>query len=413
MPSPENDADRVPDDHPISDGGDVSQRGFAYQHSYTCIIAIEMYVGRLSYLELLCELEGDILAKRKDGDYDIYQVKTKNHGSFSWNDDEIRSSISKFIKMERKYQNVITKYIIVTNCGIREDPALNKSMLLGYSEGSGRKRRPTYFFNYMMENVGAGPYEVVNVLKKVESGSDSQGPRIEDIDSKIISDHLTKLPEVIGKSVSYDSLVRVSRLLRNMIYDASSKKIEGSFDIVKAFVSDYDRKQSKVELDSKRITIDKIKEIIKNLVILDEMYDVQINECLSRLGGKLVTNSSSFRTPNKNCWKVAHFTDAEIKEGYDARRDITDDILGSLEKNRGTIILARSHYGKTTLLRRIMFEKILMGYNVLYMEELNNTSINLLRTLVQNVNKKYKSSKLIIIGDNMQKRGNVKMFEFF
>ena len=72
------------------------------------------------------------------------------------------------------------------------------------------------------------------------------------------------------------------------------------------------------------------------------------------------------RPGNKNCWKTGFFTDREIKNGYDARRPITDTIIESIETNPGTVVYGDPYTGKSILLKRILFELLQRDYVVLF-----------------------------------------------
>jgi hypothetical protein len=100
---------------------------------------------------------------------------------------------------------------------------------------------------------------------------------------------------------------------------------------------------------------------------LTENFDNSLTELhLSESNLSLVTIMTEFGRGSKDCWKLGFFRDEDIKSGYDARRPITADIITSIENNVGTIVYGKPYYGKSIILKRIMFEMIDNGYAIVY-----------------------------------------------
>jgi tetratricopeptide (TPR) repeat protein len=137
-----------------------------------------------------------------------------------------------------------------------------------------------------------------------------------------------------------------------------------------------------------------------------------INSTLSDAGLRLLNNLTSFREPNRNCWKDAYFTEADIKEGYDARRPITDELLESVENNRGTLVDGRAHYGKSTLLKRIIIEEIERGYTILFVERPGINS-QLFADLIVRIHEWSEVSHLVVICEDVYLKGGEQTFKVF
>ena len=99
----ENFPSKVP---PTNDPGSDTQSRFRYQHSYTCLLALLMYDGKVHFQELMCEQHEDILAVKKNGKCEGVQIKTRksDRGPFTINDPKIKDSIIHFIKLNRCFQ---------------------------------------------------------------------------------------------------------------------------------------------------------------------------------------------------------------------------------------------------------------------------------------------------------------------
>jgi hypothetical protein len=150
---------------------------------------------------------------------------------------------------------------------------------------------------------------------------------------------------------------------------------------------------------------DTLSEIEKN--IISELTDQQ----LLSSGLYLVTAQTKHPKGEPDCWVRGYFRDADVKSGYDARRPTTDRIIDSLANNVGTILYGRPHYGKTMLLKRIMFEQIERGgYAVIFCSEVEANANRLIR-LLQQVSASF--SKLLIIVDDAHKKGSEEIFVAF
>jgi tetratricopeptide (TPR) repeat protein len=133
---------------------------------------------------------------------------------------------------------------------------------------------------------------------------------------------------------------------------------------------------------------------------------------ISEAGVRLYTNLTEYRQPNKNCWYDGYLTEADIKEGYDYRRPVTDDILTSLDNNRGIMIFGDGYFGKSTLVKRIIIEEIDRGLSVLLLEDKNINS-RILVELNSEIVHCCNISDLLIICDDVHTYGNGDAFKAF
>jgi hypothetical protein len=125
----------------------------------------------------------------------------------------------------------------------------------------------------------------------------------------------------------------------------------------------------------------------------------------------LVTAQTPVAKGETDCWVKRHFKDGDIKSGYDARRPVTDKIIDSVDKNFGTIVYGRPHYGKTTVLKRVMFEEIEKGgYSIIFCEDVEANANRLVR-LLQRASTSF--SRLLVIVDNAHRKGSEEIFVAF
>ena len=112
--------DKTPDNiRDSSDVGDQIQRRFRYQAVYAAVIAIELLKENSELEKVYCEHHDDILVRRKDGKFIAIQVKTREQGrdALKSTDEEVKKSILKFMKLNSKYGNQFSKFVIVSSVG--------------------------------------------------------------------------------------------------------------------------------------------------------------------------------------------------------------------------------------------------------------------------------------------------------
>ena len=80
--------------------------------------------------------------------------------------------------------------------------------------------------------------------------------------------------------------------------------------------------------------------------LYEKFSDDITNLSLAQSNIQLLTTYTQLPHGNKNCWKLGHFRFEHIKNEYDFRRSITDEILDSVEDNTGVLIEGKSYVGK-------------------------------------------------------------------
>jgi len=162
------------------------------------------------------------------------------------------------------------------------------------------------------------------------------------------------------------------------------------------------------EVQSLRITIDK-----QIKTVTEELKDYSAKLEISKLGLELVTTPTlaMMGDGNKDCWKEGRFTIEDVKNGYDVRRSKTDEIINSIDKNVGTILFGESYSGKSTILGRVILEKVVEnGYAVVHGEGMK-AEASLLRGLLENITSRF--TRVLVIADNVHKRGSEELFKVF
>ncbi|MGC1932242.1 MAG: hypothetical protein WA667_24990 [Candidatus Nitrosopolaris sp.] len=93
-----------------------------------------------------------------------------------------------------------------------------------------------------------------------------------DIESKIIDNYISKLQSC--ENLPTSTLRAIYDKLINLIFDASSKKISDSLKDYKPFVTNSTEKENNKEIDAKRITKEKIRKIITE--VIKQEHDVPL-----------------------------------------------------------------------------------------------------------------------------------------
>lgn len=216
------------------DPGDETQKRFRYQHTFTVLISIEMLAGNIPYRELYCEHHEDILAVREDGKYDGLQIKTKqlSDGLFELKDTAIKKSLLRFIKLEAEFENSFANFVIISNCSFRDDETAKSLINLLKQVNNNtvisavRLRELQNFIQELVNESGCSLDIVWSALKKTKT---LVGPGLNDIDAKIINDHLGKITQCLGASI--EKLRIIHKRLCEKVYFASSRFLEnGIYD---------------------------------------------------------------------------------------------------------------------------------------------------------------------------------------
>lgn len=92
------------------------RRGFSYQDYAAFSLALRSLKDE-GYTELWQEHHEDVLAVRRDGLYDLYQVKTRDQADSPWrlSDEELRKCLRRFCALEAQDGAKINRYVVYSN----------------------------------------------------------------------------------------------------------------------------------------------------------------------------------------------------------------------------------------------------------------------------------------------------------
>lgn len=252
------------------DPGDEVQRRFRYQHTCTAYLALLMLTQEeLQYNEILCEHHEDILCVNGN-EFTGIQIKTRqlSDGPFELTDEALRTSIVKFIKLFKTFPGYFKQFIFISNCGHTRGED-GKSIAQLEKELSCEDKRTSDFqpntlekyVKDLIKETDSNRAEVVEILKLVKF---QKMPDIDDIDPKIITDVIPTINGCENLPVYKQRLILDN--LVNVIYLASSKK---THDPIKDYVSlikgDPIKRIQDSEINAKRITIQRVNDIVKEI----------------------------------------------------------------------------------------------------------------------------------------------------
>ena len=271
---------------------------------------------------------------------------------------------------------------------------------------------------------------VLEIRKKVEEFKDNHK-----MASEAISVVIDSMPEPFNKfsSVIWNGLEKQAegeadssaKLLE--ILEKIENNTEQSFSEIKTNISELIQFGAKTEDIQKlgeqiRISNESViqnlkeafnEELKKAAQRLEENFHRNLTEMgLLQANLSLFTSLSTFGDGSRDCWKQGYLNKEDVKDDYDARRPITDDIIASIENENhiGTILFGDPYYGKSTILYRVMFEEIERGYSVIFTDSIE-ANTTLLTDLLKQSCRDF--PKLLVIGDNIHKRGSEVLFQAF
>ena len=193
-------------------------------------------------------------------------------------------------------------------------------------------------------------------------------------------------------------------------------KNEGTLELIKEILISRDNTINQ-KLDLLKNQLDSIKKLHEKLEkdieqVERTFTEEQTRQNLLQSNLKLVTTLTPFRREgSRKCWERGYFFDEDVRSGFDARRPIiTDDIIESIENNDGTILFGDAYYGKSVILRRVMFEEIERGYMVVFGDNIE-ANTNQLVELLNRISKDY--PKILFIADNVHRTAGEVIFAAF
>lgn len=252
------------------DKGDEMQRRIRYQHTCTAYIALLMYTEKLSFEEILCEQQEDILGVCKNQKFYGIQIKTRqlSDGPFKLNDAAVKASIKRFVELDLKFPKQFERFVFISNCEYLRDETGNsidtlmKQIIILEERGFVFKPRTLEdYIKGVEKECSTDRIKVLDVLRRIEFQT---MPGLDEIDSKIITETLSKIE--ICNDLNVAKLNHILKMLKYTIYEASSKFIDDPIrDYIALFKGDKLIKITEAEVNAKRITKQMIKSIIENV----------------------------------------------------------------------------------------------------------------------------------------------------
>lgn len=242
--------------------GDDVQRRYRYQFNYTILLAIQMYQKSIPYERLFCELAEDVLAVLPSKKFIGIQIKTTEQKGilFKISDDAVVNSLKHFIDLDKKFPDDFERFIFVTNTDFKKENDLQDLLNSICGKDPKLTKDQEDVIKKLMEKCKVDKPKVFSVLRKTIF---QRGPSIDDIESKIIHEHLSKIPHCSSLTVPQHEFIL--KQLMQSVFEKSSKTIRNSIAQYVGFVKDGKKKQLQQELESKQIISDQIEQITKSV----------------------------------------------------------------------------------------------------------------------------------------------------
>jgi len=245
----------------IAAGGDTVQRRYRYQYLYTIILAIQMHQKTIQYERLFCELAEDILGVLPNKKFVGIQIKTLEQPGqlFGYNDDAVIDSLSNFCKLYKKFPTKFEEFIFVSNVDFKESSNLEDILEMIKNNKKLEKKHDAIIDKIKIRST----LNKSLIQKVLKITSIQKGPSLEDIDSNVIHEHISKIPECLDLTVW--QLEGILKHSIEMVFEKSSKVIDDSIIHYAKFVKDGKRKSKLQEVYSKEITPETIEFLLDNV----------------------------------------------------------------------------------------------------------------------------------------------------
>jgi hypothetical protein len=115
------------------DVGDETARNYRYQHSYGVILLAAACRGERPYSAIWCEHHEDILAERRDGKFEAWQIKTRRPEAGPWTleNADFVGALKKFSVVDDVIGARVDRFYFVSNTGFAEaGESTNKSRVV-------------------------------------------------------------------------------------------------------------------------------------------------------------------------------------------------------------------------------------------------------------------------------------------
>lgn len=162
-----------------------TRRAFSYQ-DYAAYALLLKSIDGDPHTELWIEHHDDILAARKDGRYDLYQVKTQESSNDFWtiSDRPIQEAVARFCAYQVNYGNKIANYYIYSNL---------RPYVPAPLAGIRRKAKSFHILQHALGNSRPLPTEYADALQTLENATCAT--------EEILCIVLGKLSFVVGPSL--------------------------------------------------------------------------------------------------------------------------------------------------------------------------------------------------------------------
>jgi len=274
----DQDSIKTPEDQLSSDpGGDIQSR-FLYQGICAAIYSLALLDTKNEIESLYCEHYEDILIKGVDGRYNGVQVKTRETrlGPFTANDDEIVTSLCRFVEIEKEFPDLFIHYTITSNCGFWEKQK-NKSNLnyiikvikacKNYKEAI-RNQHCTKFLQKIKNSTINDTDLVFQTLKKVRT---DKKPDM----SSILSYLMVTLASIFDiEHRRFYIIKELANTLINKMIMAASLTYKGKREGFYMLLRDPDLEKTNDIIKGKKITKAEIISIFDAVVSKDTVWDI-------------------------------------------------------------------------------------------------------------------------------------------
>jgi hypothetical protein len=194
-PNPEGTLDR-------SDPGDDVQMRFRYQHAYGVILLAGAASGNNCYTAIWCEHHDDFLAKKANGKFDSFQVKTREAGQPPWkmNNEPLLNSLRKFLAQDKTFPNQIEFFHFVSNHTyyktdsenqLARSPVKLKQALENATDASQIDEPFASLLKGLAEDFGYSVEEVFSVILRLRL---VVGPGLNDFEDAVAHTHIPTIP---------------------------------------------------------------------------------------------------------------------------------------------------------------------------------------------------------------------------
>jgi hypothetical protein len=257
-PNPEGTLDR-------SDPGDDVQMRFRYQHAYGVILLAGAASGNNCYTAIWCEHHDDFLAKKANGKFDSFQVKTREAGQPPWkmNNEPLLNSLRKFLAQDKTFPNQIEFFHFVSNHTyyktdsenqLARSPVKLKQALENATDASQIDEPFASLLKGLAEDFGYSVEEVFSVILRLRL---VVGPGLNDFEDAVAHTHIPTIPSCASLFPSQLDALRDELMYR--VFTASSLQIS---DASKHWCCVAGEDQANPRLKAKRVTVEDALQII-------------------------------------------------------------------------------------------------------------------------------------------------------